>query len=49
MWRDFWEFAKQEKKWWIIPLVVTLFLLGLVVYLASSGVGAVLGPLLYPF
>jgi hypothetical protein len=44
--KEFLLFLKQEKKWWLIPLVGMLLLLGIVIVLSS---GSVLGPLIYPF
>lgn len=49
MWRlakEFLLFLKQEKKWWLIPLVVVLLILGALI--AFTG-GSVLAPLMYPF
>ena len=44
--KEFWQFARQEKKWWLIPLVVVLLVLGaIIVFTASTGVSA----FLYPF
>lgn len=49
MWRlckEFLLFLRQEKKWWLIPLVgVLLALAGLILFSGSSA----LAPLLYPF
>jgi hypothetical protein len=49
MWQVFKEFLlflRQEKKWWLIPFVVVLLLLGIfLVFSASSP----LAPFLYPF
>ena len=49
MWRLFKEFLKycrQEGKWWLIPLIVVLLLLGaLLIFSASSGIAWAL----YPF
>lgn len=49
MWRvvvEMLEFLRQEKKWWLIPIVVVLVGLGtLLVFGSSSG----LGWLIYPF
>lgn len=36
--KDFWQFARQEKKWWLIPLALIL-LLAVVVLLLSAGSG----------
>jgi hypothetical protein len=49
MWRlakEFLLFLKQEKKWWLVPLVVLLLILGALI--AFTG-GSVLAPLMYPF
>ena len=43
--REFLLFLKQEKKWWLIPLVVLLLGLGAVLYFAGS---SVLAPFFYP-
>ncbi len=49
MWRLFKEFllfARQEKKWWLIPLVVLLLALGaILIFASSSGIAWAL----YPF
>ena len=49
MWRLFKEFLlflRQEKKWWLIPLVVILLALGALIVFSS---GSVLAPFMYPF
>ena len=33
---EFWFFLKHNKKWWLIPILVILFLLGLLVILSAS-------------
>jgi hypothetical protein len=49
MWRllkEFLMFARQEKKWWLIPLVVLLLVLGaILIFASSSGIAWAL----YPF
>jgi uncharacterized membrane protein YjdF len=42
---DFVGFIKHEKKWWMIPLIVVLLVIGLLVLFASS---TPLAPFLYP-
>lgn len=44
--KEFLLFLKQEKKWWPIPLVVILLVLGALIVFSS---GSVLAPLMYPF
>jgi Family of unknown function (DUF5989) len=34
--RDAWAFLRETKKWWLIPIVITLILVTLLVYLSSS-------------
>ncbi|MHA1566563.1 MAG: DUF5989 family protein [Alphaproteobacteria bacterium] len=41
---EFWGFLKHNKKWWLLPILVVLLLLGLLV-LAG---GTALGPWIYP-
>ncbi len=43
--REFVLFLWQEKKWWLIPLVILLLAVGAVLYFAG---GSVLAPFLYP-
>jgi hypothetical protein len=43
---EFLEFLRREKKWWLVPLVAALLLIGLLVVIGS---GSVLTPFLYPF
>lgn len=44
--REFFSFLIKEKKWWLIPLVLLLVLLGALIVFSS---GSVLGPFMYPF
>ena len=34
--REFWEFLRQEKKYWLAPIVVVLLLFGLLLVFAQS-------------
>lgn len=37
--KEFWEFLKVRKKWWLAPILITLVLLGaLIVFTQSSAV-----------
>ena len=40
---DLWGFLKQNKKWWLIPILVILFLFSLLIILAGTG----LAPFIY--
>ena len=35
--REFWVFITENKKWWLIPIVLVLSLVGLLAALASTG------------
>ena len=34
--REFWEFLRDNKKWWITPIVLVLLLVGIFLYLGAS-------------
>jgi len=40
---ELWGFMKQNKKWWLVPLLMTLLILGLLVLLSGTG----LAPFIY--
>jgi len=42
--RDLWGFMKQNKKWWLLPLLLTLLAFGLLILLSS---GSGLTPFIY--
>jgi hypothetical protein len=42
--REFFEFLREHKKWWIAPILVFLLLLGVLVIFASS---STLAPFIY--
>lgn len=42
--RDLWQFMKQRKKFWLIPIIVVLLLLGII--LVSVGSSAI-APFIY--
>ncbi len=35
--REFWDFLRYNKKWWLIPIVIIMLGLGLLFVLASTG------------
>jgi hypothetical protein len=41
---EFWQFLRQRKKFWLLPIVFVLLLLGLVIVLTAS---SALAPLIY--
>lgn len=34
--KEFWDFLKVRKKWWLTPIIVMLLLLGLLIFFAQS-------------
>jgi len=42
---EFVRFLRQEKKWWLIPLVLFLLLVGAIMILGGN---PILAPLIYP-
>ena len=34
---EFWEFLRDNKKWWLLPILAVILLLGLLVFLGGSG------------
>jgi hypothetical protein len=42
--KEFWTFLKVRKKWWLMPIVFFLLLLGLVLVAAK---GSALAPFIY--
>ena len=41
---EFWLFLKHNKKWWLLPILIVLLLLGALVLLG----GTALAPFIYP-
>ncbi len=42
--REFWQFLRVRKKWWLAPIVVTLVLLGVLIVLTE---GSAVAPFIY--
>jgi hypothetical protein len=42
--RDFWHYLKERKKWWLLPIIIILFLLGALVVLST---GSAIAPFIY--
>jgi hypothetical protein len=34
--REFWDFLRYNKKWWLLPILVTLLVLGTIVLLTGT-------------
>jgi hypothetical protein len=35
--REFWDFLRYNKKWWLIPIVAVMLILGVLMLLSSTG------------
>lgn len=35
--REFWDFLKHNKKWWLTPIIIFMLGMGLVMILGSTG------------
>lgn len=44
--QDLWGFMKERKKFWLIPLIIILLILGIIIVFAGSSAAA---PFIYPF
>ena len=42
--RELWDFLKIRKKWWLLPIIILLFLIGALILLGQS---SVLSPFIY--
>ena len=42
--REFWDFMKVRKKWWLLPIIVVMVLVGSLLVFAQ---GSVLAPFIY--
>ena len=42
--RDIWDLIAQNKKWWLIPVVIVLLAIGVLILLGSSAAA----PFIYP-
>jgi hypothetical protein len=41
--RDLWGFLCESKKWWLLPILIVLLLLGFLIFLSGTG----LAPFIY--
>ncbi len=43
-WKDFWQFTKERKKWWLFPIILILIIIGFVIVFAAN---SALSPFIY--
>ncbi len=34
--KEFWDFLKENKKWWLLPIIIMLVLLGILIIFGQS-------------
>jgi hypothetical protein len=44
--KELFMFLKERKKWWLIPIVISLIIIGLLIVFAES---SAIAPFVYPF
>ena len=44
--KEFWLFLKEEKKWWLVPMLLVMGVVGILVVVAM--LNPALAPFLYP-
>jgi competence protein ComGC len=42
--KDLWNFLKERKKWWLLPMILVLLLVGALLFLSS---GSAIAPFIY--
>jgi len=42
--KEFWDFLRERKKFWLLPIVLVLLLLGFVIFVTA---GSALAPFIY--
>lgn len=42
--RDIWQFLKVRKKWWLAPIIITLLIIGSLLFFAG---GSAISPFIY--
>jgi hypothetical protein len=42
--KELWQFLRERKKWWLLPIILMLLFLGLLIVMTS---GSALGPFIY--
>jgi hypothetical protein len=35
---EFWDFLRHNKKWWLLPILIVLFLIGVLILLSGTAV-----------
>jgi competence protein ComGC len=43
-WRQMWSFLRERKKWWLVPIIVVMLVVGVLLVFAQ---GSALAPFIY--
>ena len=43
--REFWDFLRDNKKWWLLPILLVLLIFGILIFLSGTGAA----PFIYTF
>ena len=38
LFKEFWDFLRQNKKWWLLPMVLVIALFGILIFFSGSPV-----------
>ena len=44
LWRQMWAFLRERKKWWLVPIIVVMLVVGALLVFAQ---GSALAPFIY--
>ena len=40
--QEYWAFLREERKWWLVPLLVSLFVSGGLIFLSGTAAGPII-------
>lgn len=43
--KEFWQFLKARKKWWLMPIMIIFLMLGALIFFSE---GSAVAPFIYP-
>ncbi|MEO6742593.1 MAG: DUF5989 family protein [Chthoniobacteraceae bacterium] len=47
LWRELWSLLRENKKWWLLPIIIALLAVGMLIALAAAVPAA--APFIYSF
>jgi hypothetical protein len=36
--KELWDFLRQNKKWWLLPIILSLFVFGFLIFLSGTAI-----------